>query len=132
ASYQEAAQELESGHRGPWARHKARRQLSEASDRFDIAKQAWEDRVQPCAHQLAAAREQLSGQVAELEQAQQARTTFLVEHPDVPQRLVVLNEAIKHEQALQRRHSFQRILQRGQAQALGNSHESDAGMGIGM
>jgi hypothetical protein len=49
AEYQEAARDIDSGGRGPWGRHRARRRLREESARFDQAKQAWARDGQPYA-----------------------------------------------------------------------------------
>ncbi len=62
-SYQRASQHLEAGDLGPWGRHKARRQLREASAGFDTAKQAWEQHGRPYADQLEATRGQLHGRL---------------------------------------------------------------------
>ena len=104
--YQRASEDLEAGDLGPWGRHKARRQLREASARFGQAKQAWEQHGRPYADQLEATRVQLTRQADELEQAQQAREAFLAKHPDVPHRLAELGRAIEHEQEVQRGQSY--------------------------
>jgi conjugative relaxase-like TrwC/TraI family protein len=130
--YRRASEHLEAGGLGPWGRHKARRQLREASAGFDQAKQAWEQLGQPYADQLKATRGRLAHQAAELEQAQQARQDFLAMHPDVPQRLAELGRAIKHEQELQRRHSYENMMQREQAHQVGIWRAPDTGLGIDM
>jgi conjugative relaxase-like TrwC/TraI family protein len=130
AGYQRASADLDAVGLGPWGRHKARCQLREASAGFDSAKQAWEQHGQPYADQLEAARGQLAHQAAELEQAQQAREVFLAEHPDVPHRLAELGRAIEHEQQLQRRQSYERVMQREQARHAGIWREPDTGLGI--
>ena len=128
--YQEASQHLQAGDLGPWGRHKARRQLREASARFEQARQAWEQTGHPYADQLDAIRGQFGRQAAELEQAQHAREAFLAEHPEVPHRLAKLGRAIEREQEVQRGQTYRRILQREQARHLGVSYQVDTGLGI--
>ncbi len=130
--YQRASQDLEAGGLGPWGRHKARRQLREAADRFDQAKQAWERDGQPYADELEATRGQLGRQAAELEQAQQARQAFLAQHPDVPRHLADLSRAIEHEQEVQRGQTYRRVLQPEKARHLRPWRAPDNGLGIGM
>ena len=113
-AYQRASQDFEAGNLGPWGRHKARRQLRDASAGFDRARQAWEELGQSYADQLEASRGQLARQVTELEEAQQARQAFLAKHPDVPHRLAELGRAVEHEQEVQRGQSHRRTLQREQ------------------
>ena len=108
-SYRRASKDLEAEGPRPWGRHKARRQLREASAGFDQAKQAWEQHGQPYADQLEATRGELIRQADELGQAQQAREAFLAKHPDVPHRLAELGRAIEHEQEVQRGQSYRRI-----------------------
>ena len=129
-AYQRASQDLEAGELRPWGRHKARRQLREASAGFDQAKQVWEQHGRPYADQLAATRVQLTRQADELEQAQQAREAFLAKHPDVPRRLAVLGRAIEQEQEVQRGQTYGRILQREQARHLRPWRAPDTGLGM--
>ncbi len=129
-SYQRVSQQLESGDLGPWGRHKARRQVREGSTRFDSAKQAWEQLGQPYADQLEATRGQVAQWVAELEQAQKDREAFLAKHSDVPRRLAELGRAIEHEQELQRRQSYEHIMQREQARHVGIWRAPDTSLGI--
>ena len=84
AEHQRASEALKAGGLGPWARHKARRLLTETSALLDEAMHAWEHTGRPYDDQLEVTRRQFDGQAAELEQAQQAREDFLAEHPDVP------------------------------------------------
>ena len=58
------------------------------------------------------------------------REAFLAKHPDVPQRLAELGRAIEHEEQLQRRQSYGRILRQEQAHRRGTSHKLDNGIGI--
>ena len=132
AGYQRASRDLEAGGLGPWGRHKARRQLNEASDRFDSAKQAWELNWPTVRRPARGGPRQLTRQAAELDQAQRARKGFLAEHPDVPHRLADLDRAIEHEQELERPRSFPRVFQCEPARHLGMSHELDRGLGIDM
>ena len=83
AEHQRAAQAL-AGDLGPWARHKARRQLREASSRLDNARQQWDRAGQPYADQLETIRDQLATKAAQLEEAQRAHDSFLSEHPELP------------------------------------------------
>lgn len=69
ADHQRAKQMLESPDLGRWSRHKARRALVEAGDRFDKAVLAWESTGQPHAKGLEAQRERLSVDAGLLEQA---------------------------------------------------------------
>ncbi len=131
-SYQRASQDLEAGDLGQWGRHKARRQLREASAGLDQAKQSWEQYGRPYADQLAATRVQLTRQANELEQAQQARDAFLAKHDDVPRRLSELGRAIKHEQEVQRAQTYRRVLQREQARHVRIWRAPDTGRGMEM
>ena len=63
---------LESSDLGRWSRHKARRALAGAAERFDKAVVAWEITDQPYATRLEAQRERLGAEVALLEQARLA------------------------------------------------------------
>ena len=130
--YQRATEDLEAEGLGPWGRHKARRQLREASVRFDQAKQGWEQLGQPFADQLETARGQLTGRAAEFRQAQQAREAFLAKHPDVPHRLAELGRAIEQEQEVQRGQTYRRVPQREQARHLRIWRAPDTGRGIEM
>ena len=104
--------------------------LREGSTRFDSAKQAWEQLGQPYADQLEATRGQVAQWVAELEQAQKDREAFLAKHSDVPRRLAELGRAIEHEQELQRRQSYEHIMQREQARHVGIWRAPDTSLGI--
>ena len=128
-TYQRASEDLEAGDLGPWGRHKARRQLRDASAGFDRARQAWEELGQSYADQLEASRGQLARQVTELEEVQQARQAFLAKHPDVPHRLAEPGRAVEHEQEVQRGQSHRRTLQREQLRPR-ISHGLDAGHGM--
>ena len=131
AERQRAAQALEIGLR-PWARHKARRQLREASARLDFAQSEWDRTGQPYANQLETAHHQLATKAAQLEEAQRARDTFMFEHPEVPRRLAELDRAIEAARAPERRQHWELIRQHEQARHLGSSHEIDNGRGIGL
>ena len=65
----------------------------------------------------------LSAEVEQLDQAQRARQAFLVRHPEVPYRVAELDRAIKHEEGLERRRSFEQLLERGHAQQMGVARE---------
>jgi hypothetical protein len=106
--------------------------LREASARFDSAKEAWEQLGQPYSDQLGAARDELARKAAELERTQQAREGFLVEHPEVPHRLAELDRAIRHEQELQRRQSYENVMRRERTRHVGIWRAPDTGLGIDM
>jgi hypothetical protein len=65
----------------------------------------------------------LAAEVEQLDQAQRARQAFLVRHPEVPYRVAELDRAIKHEEGLERRRSFEQLLERGHAQQMGVARE---------
>ena len=91
---QRAEQLLESPDLGRWSRHKARRALAAAGDRFDKALAAWENTAGPYATRLEGQRARLGAEVAQLEQARTSREEFLAQHPEVPNRLAELDRAI--------------------------------------
>ena len=129
AEHQRAAHAL-AGNLGPWARHKARRQLRETSASLEKARQQWERTGQPYGDQLETVRDQLATKAAQLEEAQRARDTFLAEHPEVPARLADLDRAIEVAQELGRRQHWDLIRQPEQVRHLGLSQEIDNGYGI--
>ena len=129
AEHQRVTQALE-GRLGPWAKHKAGRQLREASAHLDIAKNEWDRAGQPYADQQETVRHQLATKAAQLKEAQRAYDTFMVEHPEVPRRLAELDQAFEQERELERGQHWELIRQREQARHFGVSHEIDNGLGI--
>jgi hypothetical protein len=95
--HQEALKALEDPGSGLWARRVARRELKDASTRFDNAHQAWDNTGEPHARWLQSQSDNLAPQGAQLEAAQAARGAYLAEHPEVPGRLADLDRAIKRE-----------------------------------
>jgi len=128
--HQKAKQLSESPDLGRWSRHKARRALADAAERFDKAVAAWEATGQPYARRLEAQRERLGAEVALLEQARASREEFLTQHPEVPSRLVELDRAIALEEEIERRRSWELLKEREQARRLGISQELDRGYGM--
>jgi hypothetical protein len=127
---QRAKQLSESPDLGWWSRHKTRRALADADDRFDKALGAWENTGQPYARRLEAQRERLSAEAAQLEQARTSREEFLAQHPEVPRRLTELDRAIGREQENERQRSWQLLKEREQARRPGISHDLDRGYGM--
>jgi hypothetical protein len=82
---------------GLWARHKAGRQLQEATVRFDRAMGTWEVIGEPYARRIEADRQDLAVKVGRLEQAQQARATFFEQKPDVAEQVAELDRTIHRE-----------------------------------
>jgi len=128
--HQRAEQLLESPDLGRWSRHKARRALAEAGDRFDKALVAWENTGQPYATRLGAQRERLGAEAAVLEQARTSREEFFARHPEVPSRLAELHRAIERAEENERHRSWELLKERERARHLGISHELDQGYGI--
>ncbi len=128
--HQRAKQLLESPELGRWSRHKARRALADAEDRFDKALVAWENTGQPYATRLEAQRGRLGADAALLEQARTSREVFLAQHPEVPSRLAELDRAIAREQEHERQRSWELLKEREHARRLGISHDIDRGYGI--
>jgi primosomal protein N'' len=128
--HQEALKTLEDPGSGLWARRVARRDLKDASTRFDNAHQLWDNTGEPHARWLRAQSDNLAPQVAQLEAAQAARAAYLAEHPEVPGRLADLDRAIQRGQELQRLRSWDLVRQRHQDRHLGISQEVERGYGI--
>jgi hypothetical protein len=128
--HQRAEHLLENPELAWWPRHKARRALAEAGDRFDKALVAWENTGQPYATRLEAQRERLAAEAALLEQARASREEFFADHPEVPSRLAELDRAIAREQENERRRSWELLKEREHARHLGICHELDQGYGI--
>ena len=93
--HQRAEELLESPELGRWSRHKARRALAAAGDRFDKALAAWEGTGEPIATRLEGQRGRLGAEIAQLEQARTSREEFLAQHPEVPSRLAQLDRVIE-------------------------------------
>jgi hypothetical protein len=103
------------GNLGLWAKHKARCHLRETYARLDNARQTWEGAGQPDADQLDALRNRLSAKAAHLEEVQRAHDSFFANHPENPRRLADLDHVTEHQRALERRRSFEVLLERVQA-----------------
>jgi conjugative relaxase-like TrwC/TraI family protein len=127
---QRAQQLLENQDLGRWSRHKARRALAAAGDRFDKALVAWENTAGPYATRLEAERGRLGAEAARLEQAQTSRQDFFARHPEVPSRLAELDLAIEHAEENDRRRSWELVKERERARRLGISHDLDRGYGM--
>jgi hypothetical protein len=127
---QRAQQLLESPDLGRWSRHKARRALADAANRFDKAVVAWENTAQPYATRLETQRERLGAEAALLEQARTSRDELFAQHPEVPRRLAELERAIEREEERQRQRSWELVKEREHARHLGLSHDLDRGFGI--
>ena len=128
--YQRAEQLLESPELGRWSRHKARRALAGAGERFDKALGAWENMGQPHATRLEGQRDRFGAEMAQLEQARASREEFLAQHPEVPNRLAELDRAIAREQENERRRSWELLNEREHARRLGIDHDLDRGYGM--
>jgi conjugative relaxase-like TrwC/TraI family protein len=127
---QRAQQLLESPDLGRWSRHKARRALADAANRFDKAVVAWENTAQPYATRLETQRERLGAEAALLEQARTSRDELFAQHPEVPRRLAELERAIERKEERQRQRSWELVKEREHARHLGLSHDLDRGFGI--
>ena len=127
---QRAQQLLESPDLGRWSRHKARRALADAANRFDKAVVAWENTAQPYATRLETQRERLGAEAALLEQARTSRDELFAQHPEVPRRLAELERAIEREEERQRQRSWELVKEREHARHLGLSHDLERGFGI--
>ena len=115
-----------------WARRKARGELKDAGARFDAAMQTWRAVGEPEAQLLEARRRQVAPEVARLEQAQQARETFLAEHPDLPGRMSELNGSIQAREQLENMRRFQLLREREQVRQFHRGHNLGPDMGYGM
>jgi len=129
---QRAKQLLESPKLGRWSRHKARRALAEADERFDQALGAWESTGQPHATRLEAQRDRFGAEVAQLEQALASREEFLGQHPEVSNRLAQLDRAIARQQENERRRSWELLKEREHARRPGIHHDIDRDYGLGL
>ncbi len=127
---QKAKQSLESPDLAWWSRHKARRALAGADDRFDKALANWENTGKPYATRLEAERERLGAEVAVFDQARATREAFFAQHPEVPSRLDELDRAIACEQENERRRSWESLKEREQARRLGVAHDLDRDFGM--
>ena len=128
--HQRAEELLERRELGRWSRHKARRALAAAGDRFDKALTAWEYTAGPYATRLEAERGRLGSEAARLEQARTSREEFLARHPEVPSRLAELDRIIERAEENERQRSWELLKEREQARRLGISHERDQSYGI--
>jgi hypothetical protein len=130
--YDKAQRAVEAPRLGRWAKHKARRQLQESTVRFDRAMEVWEATGEPYARQLEANRQNLAAQVGRAEEAQQVRTAFLGQHPDVLQRVAELDSAIELETDLDRRRSWELLLERERSRSLPRGHDLGRDLGPGL
>jgi hypothetical protein len=121
---------LENPDLGRWSRHKARRGLATAGERFDKALIDWENTAGPYATRLEAERGRLGAEAARLEQARTSRQDFFARHPEVPSRLAELDRAIEHAEDTYRRRSWELLKEREHARRLGISHDLDRGYGF--
>jgi len=128
--HQRAEHLLENRDLGRWSRHKARRALAAASDRFDKALTAWEGTGEPIATRLEGQRARLGAEVSELEQARASRAEFLAKHPEVPSRLAELDRAIERREDNERQRSWELLKERERARRLSISPELDRGYGM--
>jgi hypothetical protein len=128
--HQRAEDLLENPELGPWSRHKARRALVAAGDRFDKAFVAWENTAGPYATRLEAERGRLGSEAARLEQARTSREDFFARHPEVPNRLAELDRIIERAEENDRRRRWELLKERERARHLGIDHELDRGYGM--
>jgi hypothetical protein len=103
--HQRAEELLENPELGRWSRHKARRGLVTAGDRFDKALADWESTAGPYATRLEAERGRLGSEAARLEQTRTSREEFFARHPGVPSRLAELDRVIADAEANERQRS---------------------------
>jgi hypothetical protein len=127
-----AQKALEEPGLGRWARHKARRQLQEATGAFDRALGTWELIGEPHARRIEADRQDFAVKVDRLEQAQQARATFFAQNPEITQRVAELDRTIERETELERRRHWELLLAREQSRSVSRGHyvEHDLGPGL--
>ncbi|MGA3220364.1 MAG: hypothetical protein ABSE77_15010 [Acidimicrobiales bacterium] len=134
AAYQRAQERADSPRLGPWARHKARRELREAGAHFDRAEEAWRQWGEPHARSLEAQRQRLGTDVARLAQAQREREAVLERQPDLLPRLASLDRDIgvqeQLENALRRQQLLERAQQRRLHHELGHGNDRGADLGI--
>jgi len=128
--HQRAEELLENPELGRWSRHKARRALAAAGDRFDKALIDWENTAGPYATRLEAERGRLGSEAARLEQARTSREEFFARHPEVPSRLAEFSRVIERAEEDERQRSWELLKEREHARRLGLSHEIDRGYGI--
>jgi hypothetical protein len=132
--YQRAQERAESLGLGPWARHKARRELKEAGAHFDRAHEAWQQWGELHARSLEAQRQRLGTDVARLAQAQREREAFLERQPDVITRLASLDHDIGASEQLEIARRRQQLLEREQQRRLhhefGYGFDRGADLGI--
>jgi hypothetical protein len=121
---------LENPDLGRWSRHKARRALAAAGDRFDKALVAWEDAAGSYATRLEAERGRLGSEAARLEQARTSREQFFARHPEVPSRLAELDRVIERAEDNERQRSWELVKEREHARRLGIDHDLDRGYGM--
>ncbi|HUC14263.1 MAG TPA: AAA family ATPase, partial [Acidimicrobiales bacterium] len=127
---QRAQQLFENQAIGRWSRHKVRRALAAAGDRFDQALAAWEGTGEPIATRLEGQRARLGAEVAQLEQARTSREEFFAKHPEVPSRLAELDGAIERREESERQRSWELLKEREHARRLRISHDLDRGYGL--
>jgi conjugative relaxase-like TrwC/TraI family protein len=128
--HQGARQLLENHDLGRWSRHKARRALPAAGDRFDKALTAWKGTGEPIATRLEGQRARLGAEIAQLEQARTSREEFLTKHPEVPSRLAELDRVIERREDNERQRSWDLLKDREHARRLSISHDLDRGYGL--
>jgi len=130
--YDEAQKALEQPGLGRWATHRARRQLQEATGRFDRALGTWEVAGEPYARRIEADCRDLGAKVNSLEQAQQSRAAFFEQNPDITRRVAELDRTIEHETELERRRHWELLVAREQSCAVSRGHyiEHDLGPGL--
>jgi hypothetical protein len=118
---------------GPWARHKARRQVRETGVRFDEALETLRAIAEPHEHSLESHYRRLEADVGSLEKAQGVRETYLAQDPTALERLAELDRAVKAQENVARRRYFH-LHQRDQQHSLQHSHDigRDPGRGIGL
>jgi hypothetical protein len=115
-----------------WSRHKARRSLAAAGDRFDKALAAWENTAWPYATRLETERGRLGSETAWLEQARTSREEFFARHPEVPSRLAELDRVIERAEENERQRTSELLKERGHARRLGPSQDLHRGYGLEM
>jgi len=128
--HQRAEELLESPELGRWSRHKARRALAAAGDRFDKALVDWENTAGPYATRLEAERGRLGSEAARLDHARTSREEFFARHPEVPSRLAELDRVIERAEENERQRSWELLKEREHARRLGIDHDLDRSYGI--
>jgi hypothetical protein len=74
----------------------------------------------------------LATRLGRAEEAQQLRTAFLEQHPDVLQRVAELGRAIERETELERQRSWELLLERERTRRLSRSHDLGRDLGPGL